>query len=311
MSYQKNSMMKKMNKLITHNGSFHADDIFAAATLSILLEKNSETFEIIRTRDEHIIKTGDYVFDVGGIYDVESNRFDHHQVGGAGKRDSTVGEPGIEYSSFGLVWKKFGEELCESKKAMKSIDDRLAAPVDASDNGFDLIEKKHEIFPYLIQDFFRVMRPTWRETDVNIDEKFLSCVEIAKEILMREITYAKDAIVADEAILSIYQKTEDKRIVVLDKNYAKNEILEKLPETLYIVYPRETDNSWGVEAIRKDFRSFVNKKNLPKSWAGLKDEELQNVTGVRDAIFCHRALFMAVAKSKEGAVKLAQIAVES
>ena len=29
----------KTTKLITHNGSFHTDDIFAAATLSLMLEK--------------------------------------------------------------------------------------------------------------------------------------------------------------------------------------------------------------------------------------------------------------------------------
>ena len=73
-------------KLITHNGSFHADDIFACATLSLMLEKAGEKFEVIRTRDEEIIKTGDYVFDVGGIYDENLNRFDHHQTGGAGIR---------------------------------------------------------------------------------------------------------------------------------------------------------------------------------------------------------------------------------
>ncbi|PIZ87309.1 hypothetical protein COX93_01400, partial [Candidatus Nomurabacteria bacterium CG_4_10_14_0_2_um_filter_30_12] len=61
-------MEMEMNKikLITHNGSFHSDDIFATATLSLLLEKRGESFEIIRTRDEEIIKNGDYIFDVGG-----------------------------------------------------------------------------------------------------------------------------------------------------------------------------------------------------------------------------------------------------
>jgi len=302
-------------KLITHNGSFHADDIFACATLILYLEKNNNDFsaqggpasgwEVIRTRDEEIIKTGDYVFDVGGIYDADKNRFDHHQIGGAGKREN-----GIEYSSFGLVWKKFGEKIITSEKAKMIIDRHLVAPIDASDNGFDLVESKHKIFPYLIQDFFRVMRPTWRETDEKIDQMFLKSVEIAKEILTREIAYAQDAIIADEAIFSIYKNTEDKRIIVLDKNYAKKEILEKLTETLYVVYPRETSNSWGVEAIRKDFKSFENRKNLPKSWAGLKDEALQKVSGVGDAIFCHKALFMAVAKSKEGAIKLAELALK-
>lgn len=293
-------------KLITHNGSFHTDDIFACATLSLMLEKAGEEFEVIRTRDAEIINGGDYVFDVGGIHDESTNRFDHHQTGGAGSRES-----GIEYSSFGLVWKKFGEDLAGGEKAKMIIDRHLVAPVDASDNGFDLVESKHEIFPYLIQDFFRVMRPTWRETDLDVDQMFLKSVAIAKDILSREIIHAKDSVSADETILSIYENTEDKRIIVLDKNYDRKEVLEKLAETIYIVYPRSTDNSWGVEAMRKDFKSFENKKNLPKSWAGLKDDALQKASGVSDAMFCHRALFMAVAKSKEGAIKLAQIALES
>lgn len=294
-----------MKKLITHNGSFHADDIFAAATLSLLLEKRGESFEIIRTRDEEIIKNGDYVFDVGGIYDEKTNRFDHHQVSFKEKREN-----GIWYSSFGLVWKKFGIELVESEKAVNIVDKHLVAPIDASDNGIDLVESKNEIFPYLIHDFFRIMRPTWKETDINIDQMFLKSVSIAKEILTREIIYAKDSVLADESILSIYQNTGDKRIIILDKNYAKKEILEKLPETLYVVYPRETSNTWGVEAIRRDHKSFENKKNLPESWAGLRNEELQKITGVSDAVFCHRALFMAVAKSKEGAIKLAELALK-
>jgi uncharacterized UPF0160 family protein len=66
-----------------------------------------------------------------------------------------------------------------------------------------------------------------------------------------------------------------------------------------------------VRAVRDDPKTFINRKNFPKLWAGLRDEELQNVTGVKDAVFCHRGLFLAVANSKEGAIKLAQIAVES
>lgn len=297
-------MEKNKKKLITHNSSFHTDDIFSAAALSLLLEKRGENFEIIRTRNPEIIEKGDYVFDVGGVCHEKTNKFDHHQKGGAGKRQN-----GIEYSSFGLVWKKFGENLAGSEKAKDIIDRHLVSPIDASDNGFDLIESKHEVFPYLIQDFFRAMRPTWRETGLGIDEMFFKSVLIAKEILLREITYAQDSVLADKVILSIYENTKDKRIIVLDKNYEKKEIFEKLSETLYVIYPRETDDSWGVEAVRKDFRSFKNRKNLPKSWAGLRDEGLQKITGVSDAIFCHRALFMAVAKTKEGAIKLAKLAL--
>jgi uncharacterized UPF0160 family protein len=296
--------MKIMNKkLITHNGSFHADDIFAAATFSLLLEKKGETFEIIRTRDPEIIRTGDYVFDVGEIYDEKTNRFDHHQKG-AGIRENA-----IEYASFGLVWKKFGLELA-GKKAADLIDKRLACPIDAGDNGFDLVENKYDVSPYFIQHFFYAMSPTWLEKDVNKDEIFLKCVEIAKEILSREIIQARDSVVAEEKVISIYQNTIDKRLIILDENYPYENALNNFPEPLFVVYPR-TDNSWGVKAVRQDPKNFKNRKDFPLHWAGLREEELQKVTGVQDAIFCHKGLFMSVAKTKEGAMKLAELALSN
>ena len=293
-----------MKTLVTHDGSFHADDIFSTAVLSLFLAKQGEAFEVIRTRDTEIIKKGDFVYDVGGIYDENLNRFDHHQKGGAGKREN-----GIEYASIGLVWKKFGVELCGSKEIAELIEKRLVSPIDANDNGMSLVEKKYEVFPYLIQDFFRVMRPTWREGDEKNNEMFFKCVEFAKIILEREIIHATDTILADKAISDIYNNTEDKRIIVFDQNYDGVEIFNKMPEVIFVVYPRNADNSWAVKAVRDDSMSFKNKRDLPSSWGGLNDEDLQKVTGVPDAVFCHRALFMAVAKTQEGAVKLAELAL--
>lgn len=295
---------KKLIKLITHNGSFHTDDIFAAAALSLVLEKENQEFEIIRTRDPQAIKDGDYIFDVGGIYNEITNRFDHHQPGGAGK-----GKNGIEYSSFGLVWKKFGAELCGSQKAADIVNKKLISPIDAFDNGFDLVENKNDISPYFIQHIFFAMEPTWREENLNKDEIFLKCVEIAKVILSREIIQANDTFLAEKLIEDIYRKTQDKRIIILDQNYPFEYILHNFPEPLFAIYPRKTDNSWGVKAVRKNPKTFKNRKDFPKSWGGLRDKELQKVTGVSDAMFCHRALFMAVAKSKEGAIKLAELTV--
>ena len=142
MSCLKNSMENNNNKkLITHDGSFHADDIFAAAAISMMLEKEGKSFEIIRTRDPEVINTGNkdekYVFDVGGVYDEEKNLFDHHQKGGAGK-----GPHNIEYAAFGLVWKKFGEIIAGGEKEAEVINKRLCVPIDAWDNGFDLVENK-------------------------------------------------------------------------------------------------------------------------------------------------------------------------
>ena len=294
-------------KLITHNGSFHADDIFAAAALILYLEKNNPAsgWEIIRTRDPEIIKTGDYVFDVGGIYDEEKNLFDHHQTGGAGS-----GSNGIEYSSLGLVGKKFGIKIAGGEKPAKIVEKRLVAPIDAWDNGQDLVVSKHKITPYYLQNIFFAMLPTWKENNDDLDKIFLKCVELARTVLAREIIQAQDMVEAEEKILDAYKNAADKRIIVLDKNYPFEYVLVNLPEPLFAVYPRKTGDSWGVKAVRKDMKNFENRKNFPESWAGLRDKELQKISGVSDAMFCHRALFTAVAKSKEGAIKLAQLAVK-
>jgi uncharacterized UPF0160 family protein len=306
----------KTNKLITHNGSFHTDDIFACAALCLKLEKDGERFEIIRTRDEEIIKSGDFVFDVGGIYDAGKNRFDHHQAGGAGGRAILSKSEGqksisIEYASCGLVWKKFGAELSGSQKTADMIDDKLFTPIDAGDNGLDLVVNKYQTSPYLLQYAMLSMRPTWREENLTEDEMFLKSLVIAKEILSREIVQASDAVLAHDLVTNDYEKSLDKRIIILDKDYPYENTLNVYPEPLYVIYYKKNNDNWNVKALREDPKTFKNRKDFPKSWAGLRDKELQKITGVDDAVFCHRGLFLAVAKSKKGAIKLAQIAVES
>ena len=297
-------MMFNKKKIITHDGSFHADDLFATAVLSIL---NKGKVKIIRTRDEKIIAKGDYVYDVGGIYNPELNRFDHHQKGGAGKREN-----GIEYSSFGLVWKKFGKDVCGSKKVAEIVDNKLVAPIDAGDNGFDLVEKKYEIYPYLVQDVFSIFHPTALE-NMDKDKQFLKAFVWAKEVLSREIKKANDQIEVTKIIQNFYQKSKDKRLVIIDapkvSRYEIWDALQNFSEPMFAVYGDNKD--WSVVAMRKEINGFANRKDFPQTWAGLTDLEFQKVSGVSDSIFCHRGLFLAGAKSKEGAIKLSQIALES
>lgn len=294
----------KTKKLITHNGVFHTDDIFACATLITYLERNSLKFELVRTRDKELIASGDFVFDVGDVYDEEKNRFDHHQKGGAGRRAN-----GIEYSSLGLIWKKFGRELCASDRVWEIIDKDLVSPIDAGDNGQELFDSKHEVFPYLLQNAMGLFGRTWKEDPEKNNEYFLQAVEVAKKILQREIKWAEDAVDAEDKVLRNYEDAKDKRIVILDKDYPYQVALSRFPEPLFVVYERMSDHLWAVRAVRLNFKTFKNRKDLPTSWAGLRDEAMANVSGVEDAVFCHRGLFMALAKSKSGALALAERAV--
>lgn len=298
-----------MTTIVTHSGSFHTDDVFAVATLSLLL--GDDTCEVVRTRDMEEIAKGDFVVDVGGEYSHEKKIYDHHQQGGAGTREN-----GIPYSSFGLVWKHYGEELCGTKRAVEIIDKRLVAPVDASDNGLEtyLINGKH-LRPYILHNITDIFRPTWKELEEgrNYDEAFLEMVDVAKKIIIREIRAAQDIEEGEAIVEKIYQESEDKRIIVIDGHYPSEEVLMHHPEPLFVVKPdHQNGSSWKVKTVRDDpAASFTNRKDLPASWAGKKGAELAEVTGVSDAVFCHNKLFIAVAGSKEGALQLARIAVEN
>ena len=114
---------------------------------------------------------------------------------------------------------------------------------------------------------------------------------------------------AKDFVKNAYEKSIDKKIVIIDGPYPWHDILGDYPEPIYAIFPK-TD-TWRVECVRKYKYSFENRKSLPESWAGLRDIELAKVTGVADATFCHNGRFLAVAKSKEGALMLARKALEN
>ena len=288
--------------IITHDGKFHADDVFAVAALLCLTPQG----KVLRTRDTKSIAGGDFVVDVGGVYDEKTNRFDHHQVGGAGVRQHA--DAVIPYAAFGLVWKKFGEKLAGTVEIAKRVDAVLVAPIDANDNGIDLSTPAIQgVSTYEMSDAIRAFIPTWQE-DADINASFNEAVGFAKRIIGREIKRAEAVVAGKRKVEEAYAVSADKRLIVLDEDYSWKDTLAKFPEPLYVVHPQ--NETWRLYCVRDNPHLFANRKDLPAAWAGLRDSHLEKVTGVLGAIFAHRNRFMAVAKSKEGALALAKQALE-
>ncbi len=301
-------MFGKKIKVVTHDSRFHADDIFAVATLSLVFKGK---IKVTRTRDEKIINEGDIVLDVGNIYDEDKKCFDHHQKEGAGVREN-----GIPYASFGLIWKHYGRQLC-TDKVWQYIEKKIVQPIDAGDNGMSTftVNEKPGVFPYIVPDMLYSFMPSWKEK-FSYDDGFFKAVEIVKQILEREIKRAEDSFQSEEIILKDYEKAEDKRIIILDKNYHFSDedisrVLYDKPEVLYFIKYREEHDQWSVKAMRISPDDFPSRKSFPKEWAGLVDEELQKVSGVDDALFCHRGIFLCVVKSLGGAIKVAQKSISN
>jgi uncharacterized UPF0160 family protein len=293
--------------LITHSGKFHVDDIFACATLQLILDKKNIHYKVIRTRDESIITSGDYVFDVGGIYDPSINRFDHHQPTGAGVRTN-----GIPYASFGLVWKHFGNKL-SSEEIAQEIDVKIASGIDALDNGISITKNIYpDVFPIDFGDIASSFKPSWKNVDESgFDKGFLEIVAIAKKFLEREIIYLEELKEAEQLVERAYQNASDKRIVTLDQYSPGKSKLAMHPEPLFVIYPNTTNNTWMANTVRENESEFINRKDFPAEWAGLRDQELAQISGVEDAIFCHKGLFLIVAKSREGVLSLVKKSLQS
>jgi uncharacterized UPF0160 family protein len=292
-----------MTTILTHDGSFHADDIFAVATLLILYPDAS----VIRSREQAKIDTATIVVDAGMVYDPSRLRFDHHQKEGAGKRDN-----GIPYAAFGLIWKEFGEKVSGGQREASIIDNRLVAPLDANDNGVSLGDNHFkDVRAYSLVDFLYSYVDESEKSPEAKNEQFMSLLPMTKELLLREIKRAKAGVLGEDIVKKIYTESEDKRAIVLSEEFpAWRSALMQTPDALYAIYPR-SDGLWSLKAVPVGNGSYDPRKALPEAWGGKGEEELQKVTGVADAVFAHRGLFMAAARSKEGAIALANLALNA
>ena len=120
-----------ITRLITHDGMFHADEVLATAVLRTIFDEA----QVLRTRDPHILNTAgpeSVLYDVGGAYDPDRNRFDHHQPGAPTRQD------GSPYSAFGLIWDRYGADYLDLigvaagliPEVQKSVDRSVVIGID-------------------------------------------------------------------------------------------------------------------------------------------------------------------------------------
>ena len=283
--------------IATHNGNFHADDVFSVAALKRIYP----SFELIRTRDLKVIEKADIVLDVGNLHIPEKGRFDHHQRGGAGEREN-----GIPYSSFGLIWKEYGLQICHGDQELTdTLDSGIVSTIDAIDCGY----VKGTIEGISLSQTISMFNPTWQE-DGDFDHCFNEAVEFAYRILDRFIASAKGSVKAKEIVTQAINDAIDPRVIVLQRYTPWKKTIHKLAEkALYVVYPSQT-GQWRIQTVPVEPGSFEDKKSLPAAWAGLSDDELKEVTGISDAMFCHNGLFIAGAESFESVMEMASLALK-
>lgn len=319
----------------THDGVHHADELGGIGLVLAVLPKihrvhpghlsdrlasMAEAIEkvdilIVRTRKPESLALCDLVLDVGGFLDYQDLRFDHHQ-GGIPNRPN-----GIPYAACGLILEWLKSLLPEGSRIMgpiKALEDSLVLGIDAADNGVNLLSGcTGPAIPLGISQVISGFNPGWRDSNPDKDAGFYAALEVMEAVINNIFEQAWDEECAESMVKEYLEDAilRDDVVIIMDRFVPFSShlpVLDPDHRVLYVVYPAMGESgNWMVQAAPQKPKGFETVKPLPAAWACLRDKELADLTGVDDAVFAHKNLFIGGAKTKEGAIRLARLAVEA
>lgn len=84
-------------------------------------------------------------------------------------------------------------------------------------------------------------------------------------------------------------------------------------KVLYVLFPESgaADSKWRIRSVSTARGQFTNRKDMPDSWKGLRDEELSKVTGIPGGVFVHASGFIGGNQTFDGVLAMAVKAVEA
>jgi uncharacterized UPF0160 family protein len=279
--------MKINRSFGTHNGSFHADEVTACSLL--LLFDLIDREKIQRTRDPDILNKCEYVCDVGGVYDPALKRFDHHQAEYKGSM-SSAGMILLYLKSRGILGPQTYDHFNKS----------LILGVDAHDNGVAKLETGTASFSQIVSNFLPI------EYDVTTQE-MENCFFQALDFVLAHLKRLQQRLVYMHACQStVKEKMKERgKLLIFDEALPWMENFfdlggERHPAQ-FVIMP--SADHWKLRGIPPSLADRMRVRHpLPESWAGLRDHELQQISGVPGAIFCHKGRFISIWKTKEDAL---------
>ncbi|CAI5718590.1 unnamed protein product [Peronospora destructor] len=321
----------------THNGTFHCDEALAVSMLKLL--PKFAAHDVLRTRDEVELAQCEVVVDVGGTYDPETLRFDHHQR----SFTDTFDQRDIKLSSAGLVYKHFGREIIQVLSFPTKLDDEtldilyrkayknFIEHIDGIDNGVEVATAGDAKLTYNYQVSTNLssrvsyLNPRWNEPQSEhwISRQF-------KQAMFMTITEFTDAIhdlvyswlpareIVEKAVSNRFQTHKSGEIVHFPEFCPWKSHLHDLEEKLliqgqikFVLYNDPTGNMTRVQALNVEPGSFALRKGLLPLWRSLRNEELSRVSGIEGCTFVHNAGFIGGNRTFEGALEMAVKSIEA
>lgn len=279
----------------THDGSFHADEVTACSLL--LLFDCIDRDKIMRTRDSELLARCDYVCDVGGAYDPESRRFDHHQVDYRGP-----------LSSAGMVLLYLKERSLIDTYLYDALNKNLILGVDAHDNGIAKWEMGTASFSHVVSNFLPVHYNATRD---EMDEAFFQALDFVVghlERLKKRFLYTRACQVKVKQAMreTGYALFFEESLPWMESFF---ELGGESHPAQFVLMP--SGDHWKLRGIPPSLSERMKVRHpFPESWAGLHEEALEKASGIEGAIFCHKGRFISIWKTKEGALKALRLTLE-
>ncbi|XP_010252461.1 PREDICTED: UPF0160 protein C694.04c [Nelumbo nucifera] len=318
----------------THNGSFHCDEALGCFMMR-LTEKFSGA-EIVRTRDPQVLDTLDAVLDVGGVYDPNRDRYDHHQKGFGevfGHGFTT------KLSSAGLVYKHFGMEIIAKElqldkghpdvhRLFQAIYKSFMEAIDAIDNGinqYDTDQPPRYVNNTHLSSRVGRLNLDWMDPDQSAEkenEAFQHAMNLAGSEFLESVRFhVKSWLPARSIVIECLAARGDVdssgEIMVLNKFCPWKLHLFELEEEMkidplikYVLYQDDRSKNWRVQAVAISPDKFESRKPLPSPWRGLRDDELSKESGIPGCVFVHMSGFIGGNQSYEGALAMARAALK-
>ncbi len=277
-----------------HSGSFHADEVTAAALL--LLHDLVDKKGIVRTRKLEDLEKFEFVCDVGGIYDSSLKRFDHHQAEYKGP-----------LSSAGMVLLYLKDQGIIDSHLYDIYNKSLVLGVDAHDNGVAKFEVGTTSFSQVVSNFLPI---DYNSSDEEMNRAFFTALDFALGHLDR--SWKRSVYISNCKILVEKAMKETGFVLVFDESipWIDNffDLGGQAHPAQFVIMP--SSSHWKLRGIPPSLHERMKvRRPLPQKWAGLLESDLKKVSGIDGAIFCHKGRFISIWETKEDATKALRIAL--
>ncbi|MGH1411895.1 MAG: MYG1 family protein [Pelagimonas sp.] len=302
----------KPNFLVTHSGGFHADELCSSVILTGLFPGA----QIVRSRAQEWITPSDdrVIYDVGGTYNPDLHVFDHHQ------RNAPMRPTGQPFSSFGLIWSHFGKAYLTQRGVIEehledvftNLDQSFVLPIDLLDNGAIDPSTAGQLSALTLPNLLETLKPVFDTKTVDAEDiAFGEALKIARVLIEAQVEQQSARLRAEAIVTQAVSATGSSKVLELPRGMPFYSAVRKAnaEHLLFVVHPRG-QGDWTLGGIRLTDDGFDLRADLPREWAGLTNENLENACGVRGATFCHNGRFIAAAKSREAILQMAALAVE-